>query len=230
MTTTSNLPPQRLRIPGRRLLVALGFATAIGLLNSVPSVLPAPYVIGRAWMVGAFALSAFCLFENWPRTLPPWLARWVLQLLGVVVSIPVGTIFTYWLTTGGSFQFFHGERTLVGFGLLTATGVLFAPWIALGAMVRQRDAFAHTQQLAFELERSELERQALDARMRLLQAQVQPHFLFNTLANVQALVDTGSPRASQVLGNLIEYLRAAVPRLDESFRTFKEELALTRSY
>ena len=58
---------------------------------------------------------------------------------------------------------------------------------------------ARDQALAFELERSELERKALDARLRLLQAQVEPHFLFNTLANVQALVDAGSPQASEVL-------------------------------
>ena len=68
-----------------------------------------------------------------------------------------------------------------------------------GALVRQREAFARHQALAFELERSELERKALDARLRLLQAQVEPHFLFNTLANVQALVDAGSPQASSVL-------------------------------
>ena len=69
----------------------------------------------------------------------------------------------------------------------------------MSALVRQRDETVRSQALAFELERSELERQALDARLRLLQAQVAPHFLFNTLANVQALVDAGSPQASAVL-------------------------------
>jgi LytS/YehU family sensor histidine kinase len=108
--------------------------------------------------------------------------------------------------------------------------VLFGLWIALGAMVRQRDALARDQAMAFELERSELARQALDARMRLLQAQVQPHFLFNTLANVQALVDAGSPQASRVLGSLIAYLRAAVPHLDERETTLGQELDLVRAY
>lgn len=65
--------------------------------------------------------------------------------------------------------------------------------------------------------------------MRLLQAQIQPHFLFNTLANVQALVDTGLPKASQVLATLISYLRAAVPRLEEAFSTLENEVALARS-
>jgi LytS/YehU family sensor histidine kinase len=114
--------------------------------------------------------------------------------------------------------------------MLTFAGILFAPWIAVGALVRQRDAFAREQASAFALERSELERKALDARFRLLQAQVEPHFLFNTLANVQALVDAGAPQASKVLKSLIAYLRAAVPRLHETATTLGEELRLVRAY
>jgi LytS/YehU family sensor histidine kinase len=108
--------------------------------------------------------------------------------------------------------------------------MIVAPWTALAAIVRQREAFARHQELAFTLERSELERQALDARLRLLQAQVAPHFLFNTLANVQALVDAGSPRASAVLRSLVAYLRAAVPQLREATATIERELQLVRPY
>lgn len=102
--------------------------------------------------------------------------------------------------------------------------------MAQGALVRQREAFARHQALAFELERSELERQASDARLRLLRAQVQPHFLFNTLANVRALVNAGSPQAPKVLASLIDYLRAAVPRLDEPVTTLGAEVQLVRAY
>jgi LytS/YehU family sensor histidine kinase len=75
-----------------------------------------------------------------------------------------------------------------------------------------------------------LERQALDARMRLLQAQVSPHFLFNTLANVQTLIRARSPRADDILDNLIDYLRAAVPRLNDRATTLGEELQLVQAY
>ena len=214
----------------RRLLTVLGFSLGIGLLNALPSQAPFLIVMLRALVVGFGALLAFGLFEQWPRTLPGWMARWVLQLLGVVASVPIAALFAYWATTGGNFEFLGHELRRVGLVFLIVSGILFSPWIALGAMLRQREAFARSQQLAFDLERSELERQALDARMRLLQAQVQPHFLFNTLANVQALVDAGSPKASQVLGTLIAYLRAAVPRLNEPFTTLRNELVLARSY
>src|SRR5204863_5037118 len=119
---------------------------------------------------------------------------------------------------------------MAGWTHLTIAGILLAPWTALAAIVRQKEAFARHQALTFELERSELERQALDARLHLLQAQVAPHFLFNTLANVQALVDAGSPHASVVLRSLIEYLRAAVPLLHEPAATIERELQLVRPY
>jgi LytS/YehU family sensor histidine kinase len=119
---------------------------------------------------------------------------------------------------------------MMGLIVLLVEGLLCGPWIALGAMLRQRDIFARHQALAFELERSELERKALDARLRLLQAQVKPHFLFNTLANVQALVDAGSPQASRVLASLIAYLRAAVPRMQAEAATLAQELELVRAY
>jgi LytS/YehU family sensor histidine kinase len=100
----------------------------------------------------------------------------------------------------------------------------------LAALVRQKDALARHQVLVFDLAHSELQREALDARLQLLQAQVAPHFLFNTLANVQALVDTGSPNASAVLRSLTAYLRAAVPRLHEPATTLGQELELVQAY
>jgi LytS/YehU family sensor histidine kinase len=66
--------------------------------------------------------------------------------------------------------------------------------------------------------------------MNLLQAQVAPHFLFNTLANIKALVDAGSPQASGVLTSLIAYLRAAVPRLYDALTTLDQELQLVQAY
>jgi hypothetical protein len=208
------------------LLAALPF----GLLLSLTATTSTAVWIVRAVTVGLFTLLAFGWFEQWPARLPGWLARWVLQLLGVVAAVPIGALVAYWVTVGGNPQILQNQPRLIGFVSLCFTGVLFAPWMALGAMVRQREALARHQALAFQLERSELERKALDARLRLVQAQVQPHFLFNTLANVRALVRAGSPQAPAVLDSLIAYLRAAVPRLDGTATTLDQELQLVRAY
>ncbi|MEJ5999606.1 sensor histidine kinase [Paucibacter soli] len=185
----------------------------------------------RAVSVGLSAMLAYGLAEQWPRRLPAWLARWALQVLAVALAIPICTLSIYVLSTpAGAPPFWRESARLSGFLMLTIFPLLVAPWVALTALVRQREAWAREQALAFELERSELARQALDARMRLLSAQVQPHFLFNTLANVHALVETDAPHASAVLEHLIEYLRAAVPRLDESQCLLYQELELVRAY
>jgi hypothetical protein len=185
----------------------------------------------RTLMLGFVAMLAFGLFEQWPKRLPAWLARWVLQVLGVAVAMPLATFVIYVLSTkAGAPPFWADKDRLDGFFGLSMMFVLLAPWAALAALVRQKDALARHQALAFDLERSELERQASDARLHLLQAQVAPHFLFNTLANVQALVDAGSPQASAVLRSLIAYLRAAVPRLNEPATTLGQELQLVQAY
>jgi LytS/YehU family sensor histidine kinase len=114
--------------------------------------------------------------------------------------------------------------------MMTMTGLLVAPWIAVVALFASTISQRAARALAFDLERSELRRKALDARLRLLQAQVEPHFLFNTLANVRELVVAGSSQASTVLDSLIGYLRAAVPRLHEPATTLEQELQLVRAY
>jgi two-component sensor histidine kinase len=188
-------------------------------------------LLTRVVLLGLIVMLVFGLFEQWPKRLPRWLARWVLQVVGVAVVIPPAMAIIYALSTPeGAPAFYHVEERMQGFGLLTGVGLLVAPWAALAALVRQKEALARHQALAFDLERSQLERQALDARLHLLQAQVAPHFLFNTLANVQALVDAGSPQASTVLQSLINYLRAAVPRLNEPATTLGQELQLVQAY
>jgi signal transduction histidine kinase len=215
----------------RRVRFTLGASVLIGLLL-VPGWQSGPRsVLTRTVLLGLFAMLVFGLFEQWPRRTPAWLARWVLQVAGVAAAMPLGTFAIYVLSTGsGAPPFWRDASRMEGFATLSILGLLLAPWAALTALVRQKDAMARHQALVFDLERSELERQALDARLHLLQAQVAPHFLFNTLANVQALVDAGSPQASAVLRSLIAYLRAAVPRLHEPATTLGHELHLVRAY
>lgn len=188
-------------------------------------------LVTRIFGVGLSLLLVFGLFEQWPRRLPGWLARWALQVAAVGVTVPVAMFMAYLLSTApGAPMFWHEPKRLEGFMTFTFLGMLVAPWTALTALLRQREAKVEKQAIDFELERSEMARQALDARMRLLSAQAQPHFLFNTLANVQALVEAGSPRAPRLLQSLTDYLRAAVPRLDGSANTLGQELELVRAY
>jgi two-component sensor histidine kinase len=220
-----------LMLSWRRVRFTLCFSLALGLLLGFGWQSGLLSLLERTMALGLIAMLVFGLFEQWPQRLPAWFARWVLQVLCVALAMPLSTYVIYVLSTdAGAPPFWKVEDRFQGFLLLTVLGVLLAPWAALAALVRQKDALARHQALAFDLERSELERRALDARLHLLQAQVAPHFLFNTLANVQALVDAGSPQASAVLRSLIAYLRAAVPRLYEPATTLGQELQLVQAY
>jgi signal transduction histidine kinase len=75
-----------------------------------------------------------------------------------------------------------------------------------------------------------LKRQLAEAQLKMMQAQVEPHFLFNTLASVDYLIETDPARASTMQKNLIQYLRAALPQMREGSTTLGKEIALVRSY
>ncbi|MBO9661441.1 histidine kinase [Dokdonella sp.] len=220
-----------LRLPlGPRVWIALGLSLALWslLVFLCPQAVELPF---HAAAIGLAAVAAFTLAERHPRRLPARLPRWVAQVAATAVAIPLAAVAVFTVLSPAGEPPFWQEGHLRGcfFGM-SAFGLLVAPWVALGALVRQKEAFAREQALAFDLERSELERRALDARLHLLQAQVAPHFLFNTLANVQALVDAGSPQAPAVLRALIAYLRAAVPRLHEASTTLGQEVDLVQAY
>jgi signal transduction histidine kinase len=223
MSSNVMSPPKR--PPGiyawPRLRFTLIVSAVLGFLMGLHSKAPLPLDIMRAVFVGLAALTMFDFFEQFPRRMPRWLPRTVLRLIAIAIVVPISSGIIIALT---------GGATEHDYGLLIGMSLLITPWIAIGTILRQRDAFAREQALEFELVRSEFERRESDARLRLLQAQVEPHFLFNTLANVQALVDSGSPQASKVLTSLIAYLRAAVPRMHSQSTPLENEVELVRAY
>jgi sensor histidine kinase YesM len=103
-------------------------------------------------------------------------------------------------------------------------------FVSLFFYVRERDARATAALHRSEAERNLLARQAVEAELKLMQAQVEPHFLYNTLASVQYLTETDPPQASKLLGHLIDYLRMALPDLRAGSTTLRREFALARAY
>jgi hypothetical protein len=81
-----------------------------------------------------------------------------------------------------------------------------------------------------EAEYQRMSRQVTEAKLSALQAQVEPHFLYNTLASVQALTEVDPKRANEMTGHLIQYLRNALPKMRESLSTVGQEVELVRAY
>ncbi len=235
---TTTLPHDRAQLPHwrrvfawPRVKVMLVTCFVLHLLMLVTWIGSYAVLVARVLFVGVLVLLAFGIFERWPARLPAWFARWAVQVAAVAVTVPIATALAYALTTiGDPSHWWQNQNRMFGYSTMTFLGLLVSPWVVVAALLRQIKDEAQKLALKFELERSEYERNALDARLRLLQAQVAPHFLFNTLANVRELVSTGSARAAPVLESLIAYLRAAVPRLNAPASTLGQELELVRAY
>jgi len=112
--------------------------------------------------------------------------------------------------------------------VLILGGVLHRPLTALilivvSAIIKiiaggKRRADLTASEATRRAEMEQLERTAVEARMQALQAQVEPHFLFNTLASIDQLIQTDPPRASKMQQSLIRYLRSAMPQMREGSR------------
>jgi hypothetical protein len=74
------------------------------------------------------------------------------------------------------------------------------------------------------------EKEALEANLKLLQAQVEPHFLFNTLSNVLSLIDTNPTKGKSMLVDLIHYLRTSLSRTFPDPITLDQEMDMIKAY
>ena len=117
--------------------------------------------------------------------------------------------------------------------------VFFPAWFryaSLGGLVTAAYLFYRREtQWRSELDRAEcdqarLEQEMAEACLHVLQAQIEPHFLFNTLANVKRLYETDPAAGSRMLGNLMNYLAIALPHMREAESTLGRETALAEAY
>jgi signal transduction histidine kinase len=212
--------------------IAMGFGITAGVLIAPAFATPLWVLVLRSLFIALVLLVVFHAVERWPEErLPFGWPRWVTGLVAIPLAAVLATALVYLAAVRGNvLEFVAQDNRIAGFMITALTALVVGLLLALPAQLRDREQRARAQRLAFELERQRLEKQALDARLALLTAQIQPHFLFNTLANVQALVEAGSPRAPALLQSLIDYLRAALPRLDAPEPTLADELRLVQAY
>ena len=130
----------------------------------------------------------------------------------------------------------HTREHTVHYGNLP----MLALWWILGSMLikitykGRIQAEVKAAEATETAEAESLRRQVLEARMAMMQAQVEPHFLFNTLASIDHLIEFDPKRASQMQRNLISLLRASMPSMrtatDSGLRPLDLELAVVRPY
>jgi sensor histidine kinase YesM len=149
----------------------------------------------------------------------------------LMLSVLVGTLIGVALVIvlkGYSIDYVRERALFFCYNVLTAWGNGLL--ISLMFYVKFRETRATAALHRAEAERHLLSKQAIEAELKLMQAQVEPHFLFNTLASVQYLTETDPPQANRLLGHLIGYLRAALPQLRAASTTLGKEAELASAY
>jgi sensor histidine kinase YesM len=109
-------------------------------------------------------------------------------------------------------------------------GLLFGSIAAGFFWLRERNALLESDLRTKELARLEAEKQSLAAQLRMLQAQIEPHFMFNSLANVAALIEADPKLAGHLLDALIRYLRSSLNHTRAEVGTLGDEVALLTAY
>jgi LytS/YehU family sensor histidine kinase len=160
--------------------------------------------------------------ERWPHG-----QRW--RLLAMAAAFH-GVVFAcLWGLTVLSSE--GAAATLAGLALTQAMRYAFIGTIlvVLDALW-QRARRADSEAAVLASGRAALAREEHELQLRLLQAQIEPHFLFNTLANVRRLYRLHPDQGTQMMDSLKRYLRAALPSVRRTDATLADELALVRSY
>ena len=178
-----------------------------------------------ALCVGYTSMVLFTIAGNVRQAVLP---KEAMQVLAIIAGSVAGTILAG-LVKGRSLSGMFTER-MWGVAVSMGLGIGFGCVVVATVILREKHARDQARILRAESERHQMEKRVLEARLALMQAQVEPHFLFNTLANVQHLVETDPASASRMLDSLIQYLRAALPQMREAATNLGREVDMARAF
>jgi signal transduction histidine kinase len=167
-------------------------------------------------------LGAWFNYRGLGRRLLPVIALTVgLAILGALFGFGVATV----ANARGLMAELHQVPRLVAIVGLGAAVLMGVPMLAI-SLFRNRQ-FATLQR---DAEQDRLARVLSETQLRLLRAQIEPHFLFNTLGAVQQLAEQGAPRAAELTANLIAFLRASLDEMRSDTVTLADECRLIEAY
>ena len=194
------------------------------------------YIDGNPQMQGSSNLDYNARWDNWGA--PPHTERvpWGLTMSTLVLaSMTVGHI-SLWGLRSYVLPVLEGRelaRYQMASPYVTFIPEVLGVWLIAIPLLR----FLYSHRWQRRLDEEKLKREAAEhgqalaqAQLKLLQAQIEPHFLFNTLASVQHLVRKDPPRADFLLSQLIRYLREAMPDFRGMGSTLGREFGLAEAY
>lgn len=150
------------------------------------------------------------------------LTRWRTHALCALVCMPVATGFGMFLAQALLSLISHsGDKLSFGVSLVMTCSIALLTFILDYMRVRLA---------ANEVRTEAAQRQAVESQLQLLRAQLDPHMMFNTLANLHALIDADPPRAQAMLEHLITFLRATLHGSRTLSHPLRDEFARLQDY
>lgn len=205
---------ERLKQVGVTVLICIVIAAILWAVSSSAFVEALWYSLGIGLSVHLLTALATARL---PRV--PVIAIWVVTLpAGVMSGLFIGSI-----VNGEPMAEIFANSTPIG-SLIIALIVTYV-FYSYYSMAELRESLR-----AREVAQLESDKQLTETQLRLLQSQIEPHFLFNTLSHVISLVRNDPPRAEAMLQQLSQFLRASLRRSRSEYATLADEVALLRDY
>jgi sensor histidine kinase YesM len=177
-----------------------------------------------AYFGASFGLS--CL-KKWRGADAKWVWITIAIIVGAMVGASVGT--GLWLVVNPG-AMVNWRTALSETWLAAPWGIAFASIDVVMDYINSQRTQARRAKQQLIRQQQEAAKQAAEAQLRLLQAQIEPHFLLNTLANVRSLVKRDSVKAIETIDHLSDYLHVALPRMRQNNSTLGREALLSESY
>lgn len=221
---------------GRRLWIPLAWmALAFSITGVLLQLVLAPDFPLHKVLIGTNAIGFTCVSM--------WIGAWfnyrqisqrmvrvvfkiiLLAILGGVVGFGIA------LLTGqrGAAADLHKIPQLIGIIGLGSAALLGAPMMLI-TVFRNRQYARLTDALQRDAEQERLARALSETQLRLLRAQIEPHFLFNTLGAVQQLAEEKAPEAAALTANLIAFLRASLDEMRSDTVSLVDDFNLIDAY
>lgn len=188
-----------------------------------------PIVLAQffGWAMVLTLIGIWFNYRQFART-PDWVG--VGRIVGLCLGMFVGFVIATWASGHDPLQELL-EKGEIFFKAVAICGFVYVLMVGIVAGWRNKAYETITVQLALDAEKEKSARQESESQLRMLRAQIEPHFLFNTLGAVQTLAEQGgATKAAELTANLIVFLRACMHEIRSERISLGEEFAMVRAY
>lgn len=148
-----------------------------------------------------------------------------LQIVLLIICIITGSMTGVYI-----FEFFFDSNLKNYYYIVLTVGCFFGIIISYFFIVQEKYSQLKIEKQEEELKSISLEKENIQANLKFLQAQIEPHFLFNTLSTVLSLLDTDIETGKKMLENFTQYLRTSLKHTRNENNSLKQEIETIRSY